>query len=69
MIAKPRGESLKVAAFIMTQDATTSDAFEDTQTTIKEIQARNGFVLFPMLNAALTYSRAGEWVATVADWR
>ena len=67
IIAKPKGEPLKVAAFIMNQDATTGDAFENTQTSIKEIQDRSGFVLFPKLNAALTDSRDEEWVATWAD--
>ena len=67
VIAKPKGEPLKVAAFIMNQDSTTADDFEDTQTTIKEIQDRTGFVLFPKLHAALTDSRHEEWVATWAD--
>ena len=52
---------------IINQDATTADNFEDTQTTIKEIQDRSGFVLFPKLNAALTDSRDEAWVATWAD--
>ena len=51
----------------MNQDATKDDDFEDTQTTIKEIQDRNGFVLFPKLDAALTDSRDEEWVATWVD--
>ena len=51
----------------MNQDATTADDFEDTQTTIKEIQHRSGFVLFPKLETALTDSRDEEWVATLAD--
>ena len=58
---------MKVAAFIMNQDATTADDFEDTQTTLKEIQDRSGFVLLPRLDAALTDSRDEVWVATWAD--
>ena len=57
VIADPKGEPLKVAAFIMNQTATTADDFEDTQTTISEVQARSGFVLFPKMNAALIDSR------------
>ena len=67
VIAKPKGEPWKVAAFIMNQTATTADDFEDTQTTIRVIPDRCGFVLFPELDAALTDSRDEEWVATWAD--
>ncbi len=66
-IVKPKGESLKVAAFIMNQTATTSDNFVATQTTIKEIQDRTGFVLFPRLLAALVDSKDEEWVATMEE--
>jgi len=67
VIAKPKGQSLKVAAFIMNQDATTADDFEDTQTTIKVIQDRSGFVLFPNLATTLIDSEDQAWVATWAN--
>ena len=67
VIAKPKGEPLKVAAFIMNQDATTADDFEDTQTTIRVIQDRSGFVLFPDLATSLIDSQNTAWVATWAD--
>ena len=67
VIVKPKGEPLKVAAFIMNQTATTSDNFVVSQTTIKEIQDRTGFVLFPRLLAALVDSKDEEWVATMEE--
>ena len=66
VITKPKGEPLKVAAFIMNQTATTADEFEDTQTTIRVIQNRTGFVLFPDLATSLIDSEDIVWVATWA---
>lgn len=51
----------------MNQTATTADDFEDTQTTIRVIQDRSGFVLFPDLATSLIDSEDTEWVATWAD--
>ena len=67
VITKPKGEPLKVAAFIMNQTATTADDLEDTQTTIRVIQDRSGFVLFPDLATSLIDSIDTAWVATWAS--
>ncbi len=62
ILAKPVGEPLKVAAFIINQEAKRTDKYADALTTIKAIQDRNELILFPKLPANLLMKQDTTWV-------
>ena len=64
VITKPKGQPLKVAAFIMRQDIAGNANYTGTLTTVKEIQDRAGFKLFPKLPASLVNVKDAAWVGT-----
>lgn len=64
ILIKPKGESLKAAAFIIGQDTQRSEDYADMLTTIEMMQTRNWLTLFPGLPAALLTSQDAAWVAS-----
>ena len=64
IIVEPVGQSRKVAAFIINQDANGTDDYAASLTTIKVIQDRNKLSLFPNLPANLYKTKDDTWVAS-----
>ncbi len=62
IFAKPVGDPLKVAAFIINQEAKRTDKYADALTTIKAIQDRNKLILFPKLPPDLLTKKDVVWV-------